>query len=165
MILNKKCEEIELLYIKIDKLHGPGNKTKKTNLRMKIEEETEELTKILDKHQKKKKNQIKLMQSDMLKDQDESVNSSDFDKLQDEKQDDKWKLEPENKFFNNIYSIYITFLCMETKEIISNLYNNEDSKANRLLAGYLKSLYRKHFQKKISTTKTMQETRKNQFRN
>lgn len=54
---------------------------------------------------------------------------------------------------------------METKEIISNLYNNEDSKANRLLAGYLKSLYRKHFQKKISTTKTMQETRKNQFRN
>ena len=71
MILNEKCEEIELLYTKMEKLRGES----RHYFREKINDETETLMKILDKHFVKKKNEIKLMQSDQLKDQDESFNS------------------------------------------------------------------------------------------
>lgn len=53
---------------------------------------------------------------------------------------------------------------MDTKEVIYDLYNNEKKKAKEKISYKCKTCLKKQFGKKYTLTKTMQETRKSQFR-
>ena len=64
----------------------------------------------------------------------------------------KWQQKVENKFFNEIYAVYITFLSMDTTETIFKLYNKAEGKRRGWIADYIKTFYDQRFRKKFAIT-------------
>ena len=117
MDLNKHCDGIELLYIKLD---DPDYETeaKRRRLKTKIGELTEELEELMAEHKAvTKKHNLKMG----LEKDNGDVSFSDASAG--EEVGNRWdvhgpKQEKKNRFFDGIHAVYITFLAMQTKELV-----------------------------------------------
>jgi|APSaa5957512535_1039671.scaffolds.fasta_scaffold453959_1 hypothetical protein len=65
------------------------------------------------------------------------------------------KLTGRNKFFDGIHAVYITFLSMQTKDLVEDLYSQDKTIVTVKLFQYLWNLFIKYFGRPIAKTRTM----------
>jgi hypothetical protein len=144
MELNKLCDEIELLYIRLDAL-DVGSKSQRKRLADKITDLTEDLGELMSEHKRVVKKHSALMGRG---EENGDVSFSDAS----EDAQDGWtvrgrKQKSKNRFFDGIHAVYITFLSMQTKNLVQDLYSSDKNTVTLKLAQYLKQWFKNKFGK------------------
>jgi len=144
MELNKLCDEIELLYIRLDDLDG-GTKAQRKRLADKITYLTEDLGELMIEHKKTEKKH-KLLMGRGEENGDVSLSDASEDA------ENRWnalgrKQKNKNRFFDGIHAVYITFLSMQTKDLVQDLYSSDRNNVTLKLAQYLKQWFKTRFGK------------------